>query len=178
MLPHIVWAHLTLISHCSGNTEGKVFAAWRQCRHLHILSFSVLPPSIYFFFIILPMASLWVNCHCTAPAPSGTGGGGKEVEEVGWSQVEGIMTEWDKRAQSGEAWENKVTLIRSRQQHCTHKAVLKPNLVFGVSLSDMSVISRHRSQCGPRRSNLKTRPCTSLRRHGKTTSPVPSASFL
>lgn len=33
MFLHIVGANLTLISHCSGNAEGEVFTACRQCRH-------------------------------------------------------------------------------------------------------------------------------------------------
>lgn len=45
--------------------------------------------------------------------------------------------------------ENKVALIRTCQEQCAHKAACESNLVFAMSLSDISAISRHRSQCEP-----------------------------
>lgn len=89
MLLHIVGDHLTLISHCSGNTEGEVFTTCRQCRHP--LPYSLISRSTFpffnSFFIILPIVPLWAHCHFRAPAPTGAEGWG------GWGEVEGIMTE-------------------------------------------------------------------------------------
>ena len=61
-----------------------------------------------------------------------------------------IITEQDERGEKrGEAVENKVALIRTCQEQCAHKAAWESNLVFAVSLSDISAISRHRSECEP-----------------------------
>lgn len=61
------------------------------------------------------------------------------------------MTEQDERGEK-KGWgavENKVALIRTCQEQCAHKAARESNLVFAVSLSDISAISRHRSECEP-----------------------------
>lgn len=44
---------------------------------------------------------------------------------------------------------NKVALIRTCQEQCTHKASWESNLVLAVSLSDISTINRHGSGCEP-----------------------------
>lgn len=63
--------------------------------------------------------------------------------------VGGIMTEQMKGERKGKAGENKVALIGTRQEQCAYKAPWESNLVFHVSLSDISAISRHRSGCEP-----------------------------
>lgn len=71
----ILWvAHLTLVSHCWGNTEGEALMACRQCR-TPSLSFSLLSPSSL-TFIILSIAPVWANCHFSVPVQGGGGGGG------------------------------------------------------------------------------------------------------
>lgn len=60
----------------------------------------------------------------------------------GRGEVAGIMTEAGWRGA-----ENKVALIRICQEQCAHKAAWESNLVLAVSLSDISAISRHRSEC-------------------------------
>jgi len=119
-LLHSIEAHLTLIGHCSSNTT--------------------FPPSSL-FSIIFRIAPLWANCHSRAPFL--TVG---EEDGVG-GEVVGIMTEtgWKERERGG----NKVALIRTCQEQCMHKASWESNLVFAVSLSDISAISRHRSECEP-----------------------------
>ncbi len=54
-----------------------------------------------------------------------------------------------KGERKGKAVENKVALIGTCQEQCAHKAVWESNLVFAVSLSDISAISCHRSECEP-----------------------------
>lgn len=86
-----------------------------------------------------------------------------------------------KGERKGKVVENKVALIRTCQEQCTHKAVWESNLVFAVSLSDISAISCHRSECEPgalsdflKSHKWKHEGTSSLQKKGKKlTSPTP-----
>ena len=122
------------------------WGGWRACLHFFFFCFYSLifcSPFPFFcsFFIILPIAPLWANCRLRAPAPTGR-------EGEGCGGVEGIMTgNRMKGERTGKVGENKVALIRTCQEQCAHKTVRESNLVFAVSLSDISAISCHRSEC-------------------------------
>lgn len=106
-------------------------------------SLTFCPPfslRLLFLHLSSPIACLRANCHLRAPAPNGKGGGGRVG--CGRGEVAGIMTEAGWRGA-----ENKVALIRICQEQCAHKAAWESNLVLAVSLSDISAISRHRSEC-------------------------------
>lgn len=141
MLLHIVGVHLTLISHCSGNTESEIFTTCRRYWYPpSVLSYSVLPLLVLYHFAC---SSSVGKCSFQSPCPNRLGGwsGG----ELRWWKIT-TETGWKgKRKETG--LENKVALIRTCQEQCAHKAALESNLVVAVSLSDMSAISCHRSEC-------------------------------
>lgn len=144
VLLHDMGAHLSLISHCSDNTEkgrgggGVLYSnqtMWTPPNPFNSLTFCPFfsPPSALsssFFAYSLSAGKLSSQSPCGRRVGCGRG------------EVAGIMTEAGWRGA-----ENKVALIRICQEQCAHKAAWESNLVLAVSLSDISAISRHRSEC-------------------------------
>lgn len=131
LLLHNIEAHVTLVQHC-----------W-SCSLLSSLTYlSTPPPSLHLVFLVNFAHSSSAGKLSFSESLSRQAGGG---EVGGWRWGGGGDYDRSRMKRVG----NKVTLIRTCQEQCTHKASWESNLVLAVSLSDISAISHHRSGCEP-----------------------------